>query len=155
MTATSCLPTCTQEVYSVSTSWSTSVLSAIDIITGEDALANLSVERTEAGTITGHVRIRSKTQGIALSLGDRITMGTFSIIARCTVLMDGHNSAKGQQTSCIDTVVSSSNTVFIGSPGSSARPDGACAQRNVRTTSIAKIATVLPAGNTALSRRRI
>ncbi|KAF9817775.1 hypothetical protein IEO21_03234 [Rhodonia placenta] len=41
---------------------------------GEDALANLSVERTEAGTIIGHVRIRSKTQGIALSLGDRITM---------------------------------------------------------------------------------
>jgi coatomer subunit beta len=45
------------------------------LCTGEDALANLSVERTEAGTITGHVRIRSKTQGIALSLGDRITMG--------------------------------------------------------------------------------
>lgn len=42
---------------------------------GEDALANLSIERTEAGTITGHVRIRSKTQGIALSLGDKITMG--------------------------------------------------------------------------------
>lgn len=42
---------------------------------GEDALANLSVEKTDAGTITGHVRIRSKTQGIALSLGDRITMG--------------------------------------------------------------------------------
>ncbi|KAG6813715.1 hypothetical protein H0H92_008123 [Tricholoma furcatifolium] len=41
---------------------------------GEDALANLSIERTEAGGITGHVRIRSKTQGIALSLGDRITM---------------------------------------------------------------------------------
>ena len=41
---------------------------------GEDALANLSMERTESGTITGHVRIRSKTQGIALSLGDRITM---------------------------------------------------------------------------------
>ncbi|GLB43734.1 putative the coatomer is a cytosolic protein complex that binds to dilysine motifs and reversibly associates with Golgi non- clathrin-coated vesicles, which further mediate biosynthetic protein transport from the ER, via the Golgi up to the trans Golgi network [Lyophyllum shimeji] len=41
---------------------------------GEDALANLSIERTEQGTITGHVRIRSKTQGIALSLGDRITM---------------------------------------------------------------------------------
>ncbi|CAL1694195.1 unnamed protein product [Somion occarium] len=41
---------------------------------GEDALANLSVERTDAGTIVGHVRIRSKTQGIALSLGDRITM---------------------------------------------------------------------------------
>ncbi|KII93074.1 hypothetical protein PLICRDRAFT_35248 [Plicaturopsis crispa FD-325 SS-3] len=41
---------------------------------GEDALANLSIERTENGNITGHVRIRSKTQGIALSLGDRITM---------------------------------------------------------------------------------
>ncbi|ESK83897.1 coatomer subunit beta [Moniliophthora roreri MCA 2997] len=41
---------------------------------GEDALANLSIEKTEQGTITGHVRIRSKTQGIALSLGDRITM---------------------------------------------------------------------------------
>lgn len=42
-------------------------------IVGEDALANLSIERTETGNITGHVRIRSKTQGIALSLGDRIT----------------------------------------------------------------------------------
>ncbi|KAI5118575.1 hypothetical protein M0805_004191 [Coniferiporia weirii] len=41
---------------------------------GEDALANLSIEKTDAGTITGHVRIRSKTQGIALSLGDRITL---------------------------------------------------------------------------------
>ena len=47
--------------------------------TGEDALANLSIERTESGTITGHVRIRSKTQGIALSLGDRITMGMFAL----------------------------------------------------------------------------
>ncbi|KAI6100404.1 coatomer beta subunit appendage platform-domain-containing protein [Pisolithus croceorrhizus] len=41
---------------------------------GEDALANLSIEKTETGAIAGHVRIRSKTQGIALSLGDRITM---------------------------------------------------------------------------------
>ena len=49
---------------------------------GEDALANLSVERTEAGTITGHVRIRSKTQGIALSLGDRITMGKLFLLGR-------------------------------------------------------------------------
>ena len=38
--------------------------------TGEDALANLSIEKTEAGNITGHVRIRSKMQGIALSLGE-------------------------------------------------------------------------------------
>lgn len=42
---------------------------------GEDALANLSIEKLEgSGTIQGHVRIRSKTQGIALSLGDKITV---------------------------------------------------------------------------------
>lgn len=41
---------------------------------GEDALANLSIERSEDGTVQGHVRIRSKTQGIALSLGDKITV---------------------------------------------------------------------------------
>jgi hypothetical protein len=33
---------------------------------GEDALANLSVERLEDGTLQGHVRIRSKTQGYVL-----------------------------------------------------------------------------------------
>ena len=76
---TSCLRTCMPEVSLVRFAslflfmkrffWRKTCLS------GEDALANLSVERTEAGTITGHVRIRSKTQGIALSLGDRITMG--------------------------------------------------------------------------------
>ncbi|CAE6382863.1 unnamed protein product [Rhizoctonia solani] len=42
---------------------------------GEDALANLSIEKIEGtGNIQGHVRIRSKTQGIALSLGDKITL---------------------------------------------------------------------------------
>jgi len=41
---------------------------------GEDALANVSLERTADGQITGHIRIRSKTQGIALSLGDKITL---------------------------------------------------------------------------------
>ncbi|TKY85337.1 hypothetical protein EX895_005499 [Sporisorium graminicola] len=42
---------------------------------GEDALANLSIELLPDGkTIQGHVRIRSKTQGIALSLGDKITL---------------------------------------------------------------------------------
>ena len=42
---------------------------------GEDALVNISIERKEEGErkITGYIRIRSKTQGIALSLGDRIT----------------------------------------------------------------------------------
>lgn len=39
--------------------------------TGEDALANLSVEQeTEGGPITGFVRIRSRSQGLALSLGN-------------------------------------------------------------------------------------
>ncbi|TYZ61801.1 hypothetical protein PybrP1_004799 [[Pythium] brassicae (nom. inval.)] len=40
---------------------------------GEDALVNLSVEKQDKGRIVGYIRIRSKTQGIALSLGDRIT----------------------------------------------------------------------------------
>lgn len=43
-------------------------------IFGEDALANLSIERSIDGPIIGHIRIRSKTQGIALSLGDKITI---------------------------------------------------------------------------------
>jgi hypothetical protein len=43
-----------------------SVLIRFLSLTGEDALTNLSIEKTEAGNITGHVRIRSKIQGIAL-----------------------------------------------------------------------------------------
>lgn len=45
-------------------------------IFGEDALVNVSVEKKDDadGKLTGYVRIRSKTQGIALSLGDRITL---------------------------------------------------------------------------------
>ena len=34
---------------------------------------NVSVEKQADGKIVGYIRIRSKTQGIALSLGDRIT----------------------------------------------------------------------------------
>lgn len=41
-------------------------------IFGEDALANICIEKKN-GKIEGHVRIRSKTQGIALSLGEKIT----------------------------------------------------------------------------------
>jgi len=40
---------------------------------GEHALLNLGIEKQANGQIAGHVRIRSKTQGIALSLGDKIT----------------------------------------------------------------------------------
>ncbi len=41
---------------------------------GEDALANLSIEKNDEGHIQGHVRIRSKTQGIALSLGEYLML---------------------------------------------------------------------------------
>lgn len=40
---------------------------------GEDALVNVSIENKPDGSIKGHIRIRAKTQGVALSLGDRIT----------------------------------------------------------------------------------
>jgi len=45
-------------------------------IFGEDVLVNVSVEKKDDadGKLSGYVRIRSKTQGIALSLGDRITI---------------------------------------------------------------------------------
>jgi len=45
-------------------------------IFGEDVLVNVSVEKKDDadGKLSGYVRIRSKTQGIALSLGDRITL---------------------------------------------------------------------------------
>ena len=48
----------------------------------EDALLNLSVEKnSDTGKISGYIRIRSKTQGIALSLGDKITAKQRSIKA--------------------------------------------------------------------------
>lgn len=41
---------------------------------GEDALANLCIEKDNSGQVVGHVRIRSKGQGLALSLGDRVAL---------------------------------------------------------------------------------
>ncbi|KAG6488141.1 coatomer subunit beta-1-like [Zingiber officinale] len=41
---------------------------------GEDALVNISVEKQADRKLNGYIRIRSKTQGIALSLGDKITL---------------------------------------------------------------------------------
>ncbi|XP_050289141.1 coatomer subunit beta-1-like [Quercus robur] len=41
---------------------------------GEDALVNVSIEKQTDGKLGGYIRIRSKTQGIALSLGDKITL---------------------------------------------------------------------------------
>ena len=44
-------------------------------IFGEDALANVSLEKNPAkpdAPVTGHIRIRAKSQGMALSLGDKI-----------------------------------------------------------------------------------
>ena len=40
---------------------------------GEDALAHASLERTDDGRIEGVVRIRSKTQAIALGLGEKLS----------------------------------------------------------------------------------
>ncbi|KGN58492.1 coatomer subunit beta-1 [Cucumis sativus] len=41
---------------------------------GEDALVNVSIEKQVDSKLSGYIRIRSKTQGIALSLGDKITL---------------------------------------------------------------------------------
>lgn len=42
-------------------------------IFGEDALANVSIEKASLEShVTGHIRIRAKSQGMALSLGDKI-----------------------------------------------------------------------------------
>lgn len=47
---------------------------SVQSVFGEDALVNVSVEKKDdTGKLAGYIRIRSKTQGIALSLGDRIT----------------------------------------------------------------------------------
>lgn len=55
-----------REIHSILAFWITANLT----VTGEDALANLSIEKEgEDGPITGFVRIRSRSQGLALSLG--------------------------------------------------------------------------------------
>eukprot|EP00884_Botryococcus_braunii_P022038 jgi/Botrbrau1/8518/Bobra.0029s0022.1 len=41
---------------------------------GEDALVNVSVEKQLDSKLAGYIRIRSKTQGIALSLGDKLIL---------------------------------------------------------------------------------
>lgn len=47
-----------------------SIVAYADYDAGEDALANLSIEKEgDNGPITGFVRIRSRSQGLALSLG--------------------------------------------------------------------------------------
>eukprot|EP00057_Strongylocentrotus_purpuratus_P026891 XP_011681365.1 PREDICTED: coatomer subunit beta [Strongylocentrotus purpuratus] len=47
-------------------------------IFGEDALANVSIEKPSStepnASVTGHVRIRAKSQGMALSMGDKINL---------------------------------------------------------------------------------
>lgn len=53
----------------------------------------------DTGTIQGHVRIRSKTQGIALSLGDKITLGMKIISVEGGILLTVIYSAKGALSS--------------------------------------------------------
>ncbi len=46
-------------------------------IFGEDVLANLSIEKSfqnPDSPVTGHIRLRAKTQGMALSMGDKINL---------------------------------------------------------------------------------
>uniref|UniRef100_H2ZHQ3 Coatomer subunit beta n=1 Tax=Ciona savignyi TaxID=51511 RepID=H2ZHQ3_CIOSA len=44
-------------------------------IFGENALANVSIEKPVGnGPVTGHIRIRAKSQGMALSLGDKMNL---------------------------------------------------------------------------------
>ncbi|KAI0982978.1 hypothetical protein GJ496_006092 [Pomphorhynchus laevis] len=40
----------------------------------EDILANVSIEKTAENEIVGHIRIRAKTQGMALSMGEKMNM---------------------------------------------------------------------------------
>jgi len=57
-------------------------------IFGEDALANVSLEKNLAKTdsqVTGHIRIRAKSQGMALSLGDKINQSQKSRHKKPTV----------------------------------------------------------------------
>ena len=49
-------------------------LSFIGAPCAEDALVNVSVEKQPDGKLAGFIRIRSKTQGIALSLGDKLIL---------------------------------------------------------------------------------
>ena len=60
-------------------------------IFGEDALANVSLEKNLAkpeSPVTGHIRIRAKSQGMALSLGDKINQTQKS---RSPTLYDHHH----------------------------------------------------------------
>ena len=47
-------------------------------IFGEDALANVSIEKAQPmnseSPIVGHIRIRAKSQGMALTIGDKISL---------------------------------------------------------------------------------
>jgi len=57
-------------------------------IFGEDALANVSLEKNLSkpdAAVTGHIRIRAKSQGMALSLGDKINQSQKSRLKKPTV----------------------------------------------------------------------
>lgn len=49
-------------------------------IFGEDVLTNVCIEKI-GEKIGGHIRIRSKTQGIALALGEKITLSQKKTVA--------------------------------------------------------------------------
>lgn len=62
---------------------------------GEDALVNVSVEQLPDGRLGGYIRIRSKTQGIALSLGDKLILRCGRALPGCRGAAAGASQQQG------------------------------------------------------------
>ncbi|ODN05725.1 Coatomer subunit beta [Orchesella cincta] len=74
-------------------------------IFGEDALANLSIEKpvdTPNASVTGHIRIRAKSQAMALSLGDKITLSQKKTITQSALAISA--AARAAATSAASSV---------------------------------------------------
>jgi len=79
---------------------------------GEDALCNVSIE-SENGKISGFIRIRSKTQGIALSLGEKVTLKQKA--TRPTQLTASSSSTETTSTTTQPTTPTSTTTTATAS----------------------------------------
>ena len=62
-------------------------------------LMNVSMEKTPAGRLVGFMRIRSKTQGLALSLGDKVQGGQKLLRSDGTVLGESATTATSHGSS--------------------------------------------------------
>merc|ERR1712203_1179340 len=68
-------------------------------IFGEDALANVSLEKNFSkpeAPVTGHIRIRAKSQGMALSLGDKINIAQKNVAAQAQQRGGSSKAAAGE-----------------------------------------------------------